>query len=133
MGWFAQLMRALFISTFVSGPKMITFVSFIILISTSTVSSFSPQAVFFMIAILNVTRVSCSLFLPLEMMFLSEAYGATKRIEEFLLLEERSQKSLPTAKASAPTSHDDVIISDSSPGTVLLSETEGSWNGTDPV
>lgn len=42
-------MRALFISTFVSGPKMITFVSFIILISTSTVSSFSPQAVFFMI------------------------------------------------------------------------------------
>lgn len=67
------------------------------------------------------------------MMFLSEAYGATKRIEEFLLLEERSQKSLPTAKASAPTSHDDVIISDSSPGTVLLSETEGSWNGTDPV
>ena len=71
-------------------------------------------------------------------MFLSEAYGATKRIEEFLLLEER-QKALPTAPqgspppSAVPTSHDDVIIGDSSPGSVQLSETEGTWNGTDSV
>ena len=43
-------------------------------------------------ALLNVTRLSCSIFFPLEMMFLSEAFGATKRIEQFLLLEERDEK-----------------------------------------
>ena len=42
-------MRGIFYSLFVSGPKMVTFVSFIIFIATSNVSSFNPEQVFFMI------------------------------------------------------------------------------------
>ena len=61
-------------------------------------------------------------------MFLAEAYGATKRIEKFLLLSEL-QKQISTSKES--TSKEDQILP--AVGSLEVSNLTASWNSVDDV
>jgi len=61
-------------------------------------------------------------------MFLSEAYGATKRIRKFLLLDERQDTIEPNHNSD---SKKDSILKTS--GAVELAEMSTSWDGTENV
>ena len=46
------------------------------------------QNVFFLISLLNVVRVSCTIFVPLQFIFTTEAMVSIQRITDFLIQEE---------------------------------------------
>ena len=46
------------------------------------------QNVFFLISLLNVVRVSCTIFVPLQFIFTTEAMVSIQRITDFLVQEE---------------------------------------------
>ena len=46
------------------------------------------QNVFFLISLLNVVRVSCTIFVPLQFIFTTEAMVSIQRIKDFLIQDE---------------------------------------------
>ena len=64
--WRSQFMRGLLTSIFTSGGKLIIFPTILILMHQTSAVDFNAQNIFFLIALLNVVRTSCVIFLPLQ-------------------------------------------------------------------
>ena len=64
--WRSQFMRGLLTSIFTSGAKLIIFPTILILMHQTSAVDFNAQNIFFLIALLNVVRTSCVIFLPLQ-------------------------------------------------------------------
>ena len=64
--WWSQFLRGVLTSIFTSGAKLIIFPTILILMHNTTAEAFSAQNIFFLIALLNVVRTSCVIFLPLQ-------------------------------------------------------------------
>jgi len=83
--WNTQMMRGLLTSIFTSGAKLIIFPTILILMHNTKAVEFNAQNIFFLIALLNVVRTSCVIFLPLQVIFTTEACVSIDRIQQFLL------------------------------------------------
>ena len=64
--WISQFMRGLLTSIFTSGAKLIIFPTILVLMHNTQAVEFSAKNIFFLIALLNVVRTSCVIFLPLQ-------------------------------------------------------------------